>query len=98
MRKPIKTKPYDAALFLDNEETIAAYLDEALASGELALIVEAIGAVARARGIGKVAESADLSRESLDRSLGRDGNPEFATIVRVLQALGLRLTVQPVAV
>lgn len=91
----LKTYPYDTAEFLDSEELVAAYLDEALASGDARIIAEAIGTVARARGMTQVAKGAGVSRENLYRALSADGNPELATVLRVITALGLRLTVTP---
>lgn len=91
----LKTYPYDTAEFLDSEELVAAYLDEALASGDARIIAEAIGTVARARGMTQVAKDAGVSRENLYRALSADGNPELATVLRVITALGLRLTVTP---
>lgn len=89
-----QTKLFDAAAYLETEEDIAAYLSEALASGEAAVVAHALGAVARARGMSHVAREAGLSRESLYRALSAEGNPELATVLRILQALGLRLTVE----
>jgi probable addiction module antidote protein len=55
----------------------------------------ALGTVARARGMSQIAKDAGLSRESLYKALGADGNPEFGTVLKVLQALGLKLSIQP---
>jgi len=85
-------KPFDAAEYLDDEETIAGYLTDALESNDPAQIAEAIGTVARARGMAEVAQSAGVSRESLYRSLSKKGNPELATLIGVMKACGLRLT------
>ncbi len=89
------TRPFDAARYLDDDETIAAYLDEAMATGDAAYIVKSLGTVARARGMTQIAKDAQMSRESLYKSLGGDGNPEFATVLRVIGALGMRLSVEP---
>lgn len=89
-----KTQPFDAAEHLDDEETIAAYVEEALATGDPAFVAHALGVVARARGMGQVARDAELSRESLYKTLSANGNPELGTVLRMLHALGLRLTVQ----
>jgi probable addiction module antidote protein len=91
-----KTKPFDPAEYLDDSESIAAYLTDALESGDPAFIADALGVVARARGMSEVAREAGVSRESLYRALSADGNPEFATVLRVLQALGLQLAAIPV--
>jgi probable addiction module antidote protein len=92
----VKTRPWDAAEHLDTPEDIAAYLGAALEEGDPKLIVAALGDVARARGMAELARETGLSRESLYRSLSLDGNPEFATVLRILQALGLRLEARPV--
>ena len=91
----LKTSRYDTADYLDSPEAIAAYIEAVFEDGDPALIAHALGVVARARGMSQVARDAGLSRESLYRALGSDGNPEFATVVRVLKALGLRLAAVP---
>ncbi len=88
---PLETRPFDPALYLDGEEAVVAYLNEALGTGDAAFVADALGVVARTRGMAGVAERAGLSRESLYRSLSAGGNPEFATVLRVFGALGLRL-------
>lgn len=93
----IKTTPYDSAEYLDSDEAIAAYLDEALESADPAHIAHALGVVARAKGMSEIARAAGVSREHLYRALKDTGNPELATILRVLKALGLRLSAQPIA-
>jgi len=90
----VETRPYDSARYLDDDETIAAYMDEAFKTGDAAFITLALGTVARARGMTQIARDAGMSRESLYRALGEKGNPEFSTVLRVLQALGLRLTTE----
>jgi probable addiction module antidote protein len=94
---PVKTRPFDPAAYLDSEEAIAAYLTEALASNDPGFIADALGVVARTRGMAQVAREAGLSRESLYRTLGPDGNPELGTLLRVLTVLGFQLTIRPVA-
>jgi len=91
----VATTAWDASGHLDDEAAIAAYLEAALEDGDPKLIAAAIGDVARARGIAQIARDAGLSRESLYRALSEDGNPEFGTVLRVLKALGVRLTVTP---
>jgi probable addiction module antidote protein len=90
-----KTKSFDPAEYLDDSESIAAYLSEALETGDAAFIADALGIIARARGMSDVAREAGVSRESLYRALSADGNPEFATVLRVVRALGLRLSATP---
>lgn len=90
----VETYPYDSARYLDDDETIAAYMGEAFKTGDPAFITQALGAVARARGMTQIARDAGVSRESLYRALSDKGNPEFGTILRVIEALGLRLTTE----
>ena len=91
-----KTKPFDPAEYLDDSESIAAYMSDALESEDPAFVADALGVVARARGMSEIAREAGVSRESLYRSLSTDGNPEFATVLRVIRALGLQLSATPV--
>ncbi len=93
---PLKTPPFDPAEYLDDSEAIAAYLSEALATEDPAFIADALGVVARAHGMSAIALQSGLSRESLYRALSPDGNPEFATVLRVLRAMGLRLSTTPI--
>ena len=97
MTRKTETMPFDPASYLTTEDDIAAYVTEALASGETAVIAQALGAVARARGVSDIARKTGLSRESLYRALSAEGNPELATVLRVMDALGLRLTARPTA-
>jgi probable addiction module antidote protein len=91
----VKTTPFDAADYLETEEDVAAYLTEALATGDTAVVALALGAIARARGMTRIARASGLSRESLYRALSAGGNPEFATVLRIMEAMGLRLTAEP---
>ena len=91
----LKTQPFDPAAYLDDAESLAAYMSEALATEDPAFIADALGVVARARGMSEIARESGLSRESLYRALSPDGNPEFNTILRVVRSLGLRLSTTP---
>jgi probable addiction module antidote protein len=91
----LKTTPFDPSEHLDDSESIAAYLDEAIATGDPRLIAKTLGVIARARGMTQIAQETGLSRESLYRALSDDGNPEFSTLLAVVSALGLQLTVTP---
>ncbi len=82
-----KTRPYDAAEYLETEADMAAYLQAVLEEGEPALVVHALGNIARARGMSQIARQTGLGRDSLYRALSPEGNPEFATILKVVQAL-----------
>jgi len=92
----VVTTRFDAAEYLDTAERQAAYITAAFETGDLAFVRDAIGIVARARGMGEIAKTADLNRESLYKALGESGNPELGTVLRVLQALGLTLTAHPI--
>lgn len=93
----VATRPYDAANYLTDDESMAAYLEEVLETGDPALVANALGVVARARGMAQIARDAGVSRENLYRALSPDGNPEFGTVFKVITALGLRLSVSPAA-
>ncbi len=86
-----KTRVWDAAHHLESEEDMAAYLEAALEEGDPALVAAALGDIARAKGMTQVARDAGLGRESLYKALSPEGNPEFATVLKVVNALGLRL-------
>jgi probable addiction module antidote protein len=92
-----KTTPYDVTEYLRTPEDMAAYLDAWLveAPDDAAGIARAFGDIARAKGMSQVAKDAGLSRESLYRALSADGNPSFATVLKVARALGVRLHVEP---
>ena len=89
-------KKFDVAEHLNDAETIAAYLTEALETDDAAFISLAIGTVARAKGMAQVAGEAGLSRESLYKSLNGQAKPEFDTVRKVLAALGVKLVAEPI--
>ena len=89
---PVTTRPWDAASQLDTPERIALYLEAAFEDGDPALIAAAIGDAARAYGMARLAKNSGLAREALYRALSKDGNPEFATVLKVLKVFGLRLS------
>ena len=90
-----KTRIWDSAEHLKSDEDMAAYLEAALQEGDFALIAAALGDIARAKGMSQIARDAGLGRESLYKALSADGNPEFATIMKVVSALGLQLHASP---
>jgi probable addiction module antidote protein len=92
--KPVKTTVWDPADYLETREQISAYLDDIFKSGDPDLILTAIGDVARARGMSKIADDAGRSRESLYKSLSQGGNPSFETVLKVLASLGFRLSLR----
>lgn len=89
------TTTYDVADHLRTQEEMAAYLEASLdeANGDAAFIAKALGDIARAKGMTQVARDAGLSRESLYKALSGARSPDFATILRVVDALGLQLSV-----
>lgn len=87
--------PYDAARYLDTEETISEYLSAALQSGNTAVLLSAVAAIARARGMAALAADTGLSRESLYKALRPGAQPRFDTIFRILTALNVQLTATP---
>jgi probable addiction module antidote protein len=90
-----RTTRWDAAAQLHSDADIAAYLDAALEDGDPTVITAALGDVARAKGMSEVARKTGLGRESLYKALSPNGNPEFATVLLVLQALGMKLHATP---
>ena len=92
-----QTTPYDVAEHLRTPEEMAAYLDAWLeeAPDDVSGIAKALGDIARAKGMTQVALDAGLSRESLYRALSADGNPSFATVLKVARALGVKVHAEP---
>ena len=93
----VKTTPWDASEHLKAEEDMAAYLEAAIEDGDPAVISAAIGDIARAKGMSQIASETGLGRESLYKALSPGGNPEFATILKVVRALGLKFHVEAAA-
>ena len=89
--KLAKLSPFDAARYLDSEEAVAEFIDAALETGEPAVLIRALGEVARAQGMARVAKRSGLGRESLYKALQPSSHPRLETILRVAQALGIRL-------
>lgn len=92
-----QTRPYDAAAYLKSETDCALYLQAVMeeADGDSALVVSALGEIARARGMMQLARDTGLTREGLYKALSPDGNPSFASILKVCKALGVKLTATP---
>jgi len=88
-------KPFDAADYLDTDEVIQEYLNATCADGTPNDIARALGTIARARNMTRLAEQTGLSRQTLYKALSGEGNPEFATILKVAHALGLQLAFVP---
>ncbi len=93
----VKTTPWDAAEHLKTKEDMAAYLEAAIEDGDPVVISAAIGDIARAKGMSQIASETGLGRESLYKALSPGGNPEFATILKVVRALGLKFHVEAAA-
>jgi probable addiction module antidote protein len=95
--KARKTSAYDVAEHLRTPAEMAAYLDAWLeeAPDDATGIAKALGNIARAKGMTQVAKDAGLSRESLYRALSAEGNPSFATVLKVARALGMKLHAEP---
>jgi probable addiction module antidote protein len=89
----MRLKKFDAADFLDTDEAIIGYLNEALTYNDPKFFVEALGDVARARGMTSISDASGLGRQGLYRSLSSDGNPRIDTLFRVLDTLNVRLAV-----
>lgn len=92
----IKISRFDVAQHLDSEEMIAEYINAALEDGDPDLLMAAIGDVARARGIAKLAADTGLGRESLYKTLTPGAKPRLDTVLKLLRALGVKLHADPV--
>lgn len=85
-------KVYDPAEDLGSEESVAAFMADALESGDAGYVAHALGVVARAKGMSQIAKDTGLSREQLYRSFSEKGNPTLKTTLAVMKALGIELT------
>ncbi len=92
---PLKTTPWNVVDYLGTDKEVAIYLEAAFEDGDPALIAAAVGDIARARGMTKIAREVGMSRPALYRALDTSGNPEFTTMLRVLKALGVKLVPKP---
>ena len=93
----IKDMPgFDAADYLGTPDARADYMAAALEEGDAAEVRRALNTVARSLGMTAIAEEAGLGRESLYKALGEDGNPEFATVLKLMKAMGLKLSALPI--
>lgn len=97
-KKKLKTIPWDSAEYLKTDEDMALYLEAMIeeSNGDPAAIAVALGNIARAKGMTEIARKTGLGRESLYKALSPEGNPEFATVLKVIRALGLKLHVEVV--
>lgn len=90
---------YDSAEYLKTEDDISAYIEACMDEGgeDPAFIAQALGVVARARNMSQLARDTGMTREGLYKSLSGEGNPSFATVVKVARVLGFKVTLQPLA-
>jgi probable addiction module antidote protein len=94
----VKTEPFDAARYLTSPEAQTELLNDALASGEAGYIANALGVIARARGMTDVAREAGVTREALYKALSENGDPRLTTLLGVVRALGVTLTARVAAI
>lgn len=90
-----KVTVFDVSEYLTDEDSIAAYLTEIIDEGDPKLLLSAIGDIAKARGMSKIASESGLGRESLYKALNSKAKPRFDTVLKVLRALGLNITFSP---
>ncbi len=88
-----RTIPWESAAYLETPEDVVAYLDAVFEDGDAELIAHALGVVARSKGMTEIARRAGVGRQSLYKALSPEGRPEFATVLNVIRALGLKLTI-----
>ena len=93
--KKTKTRRWDVADYLKTERDVVTYLEAAFEDGDSGVIAAALGDIARAKGMSRVARQAGLGRESLYKALSAGGNPELGTVLRVVRALGIKLQAVP---
>ncbi len=91
----LKTTPFDPAELLTTPRAMAVFMSEALATDDPSYIAHALGVVARAKGMSEIARETGLGRESLYKALREGSHPEFATVLKVIRALGLHLVAKP---
>lgn len=89
----MKTSKFELAEYLETEQDMQDFLDACAAENDPTLIAHALGVIAKAKGMSALAEKTGLGRESLYKSLSDGGNPSFATIIKVVQGLGLNLNI-----
>jgi len=90
-----KISTWDAAEYLETDEDMAAYIEAALEENDPGIFASALGDIAKAKGMTQISKETGLGRESLYKALSADGNPEFSTILKVINALGLKLHAFP---
>ena len=91
----LKTTPFDAAIYLQDAESQRELLADAMEFGDSGYIAVALGTIARARGMSKVAAESGVNRQALYRALSEDGDPRLTTLLGVAKSLGLKMTFVP---
>ena len=96
---PLETTPWDSSEHLRTEADIAAYIEACMEEGgdDPAFIAHALGVVAKARNMSQIARDTGMTREGLYKALSGEGNPSFATVVKVARALGFKVSLRPLA-
>ena len=92
----MKTTLFDISEILDNEEMIAEYLSAVIEENDTGLLLKAIGHIAKARGMSKIANDSGLGRESLYKALDENAQPRFETVMKVLTAMKVKMVFSPV--
>jgi probable addiction module antidote protein len=87
-------KDFDSAEYIDNKEVAVEYLKAALAENDIQFLLRAIGDIARSRGMAQLSQELNLDRKGLYKAFSQEGNPSFLTVVKVLDGLGFRLSVE----
>ena len=87
----VQTMPWDPAEHIEDDEYAALYLETALEDGDPQVVAAVLGHIARYKGMARVARATGMGRESLYKALSHQGNPELATVLKVVKALGLQL-------
>jgi probable addiction module antidote protein len=90
-----KLENFDITEYLDSKEAIAEYLSQVLKDGDSNELIRAIGHIAKAKGMSQIAKEASLGRESLYKSFTPNAKPRFETVIKVLKALDVNLTISP---
>lgn len=96
IKERMKTTAFDASDYLHSEEDVIAYLSAALEDGDITLMTTVLGDIANSKGMSEISARTGLGRTSLYKALSNNGNPEFATIIKVMKALGYRLQLEPI--
>jgi probable addiction module antidote protein len=92
----IETIPFDAAKYLDTPDSQAELITDALESGDAKYLTHALGVVARAKGMSKIAKETGVTREGLYKALSAEGDPRLTTFLGVIKSLGLHISVRPI--